>query len=252
VQRLSDLRGKIDRRVSPFMFRRRVVMRNDRPIVSFTFDDIPESAALVGATIIEQNDALATFYVAGGLIDTHTPGGKMATRHQVDSLQRRGHEIGSHTYNHVRLSELSPADRQREIDENAAWFQETAADRHLSSFAYPFGDVTLASKHHMSHVYSSCRTTEHGLQSRTADLAHLRAVHLYSGMIDEKEVDVWLQRTVKQNGWLIFYTHDVGRDPSRFGCTPELLQSAVAAAQGYSVDVLPVRSAVGRIAFPPA
>jgi peptidoglycan/xylan/chitin deacetylase (PgdA/CDA1 family) len=37
-------------------------------MVSFTFDDVPKSAATVGATILEEYGGRATFYVAGSLV----------------------------------------------------------------------------------------------------------------------------------------------------------------------------------------
>jgi hypothetical protein len=44
-------------------------------------------------------------------------------------------------------------------------------------------------------------------------------------------------------GWLIFATHDVAAQPSRYGCTPEFLEQVVQ----YSVDsgarILPVAKA---------
>ena len=38
-------------------------------MVSFTFDDVPKSAATVGAPMLEEYGARGTFYVAGGLVD---------------------------------------------------------------------------------------------------------------------------------------------------------------------------------------
>jgi peptidoglycan/xylan/chitin deacetylase (PgdA/CDA1 family) len=43
-------------------------------MVSFTFDDVPKSAATVGATILEEYGGRATFYVAGSLV-TEPPHG---------------------------------------------------------------------------------------------------------------------------------------------------------------------------------
>ena len=38
-------------------------------MVSFTFDDIPDTAANVGAPMIEEYGGRGTFYVAGGLLN---------------------------------------------------------------------------------------------------------------------------------------------------------------------------------------
>jgi hypothetical protein len=44
----------------------------------------------------------------------------------------------------------------------------------------------------------------------------------------------------RKNSWLIFYTHDVRPQPSRYGCTPELFQAVVALALDRGARLLPV------------
>jgi hypothetical protein len=42
----------------------------NQPMVSFTFDDVPESAATVGAPMLKDFHGHGTFYVAGSLVNT--------------------------------------------------------------------------------------------------------------------------------------------------------------------------------------
>ena len=44
--------------------------------------------------------------------------------------------------------------------------------------------------------------------------------------------------------WLIFYTHDVRSMPSRFGCTPDLLERTVECALQRGCQILPVCEAL--------
>jgi hypothetical protein len=46
------------------------------------------------------------------------------------------------------------------------------------------------------------------------------------------------------NSWLIFYTHDVSEEPSKFGCTPGLFEYAVMTAVSVGVQILPVSDAI--------
>ena len=66
-------------RIRPFFLRsailsrlhRRTIPLGDRgPIVSFTFDDFPRTAATAGAAILESFGARGTFYTAAGLMNT--------------------------------------------------------------------------------------------------------------------------------------------------------------------------------------
>src|SRR5262249_55413132 len=45
-------------------------MRNQTPLVSFTFDDVPDSAYLNGASILEECGIRGTFYIAAGTCGT--------------------------------------------------------------------------------------------------------------------------------------------------------------------------------------
>ena len=69
-------------------------LRNDGPMVSFTFDDVPKSAATTGAQILNEYRARATFYVAGGLVNKwsgHWTGYAPGRHHTVFLAdQRRG------------------------------------------------------------------------------------------------------------------------------------------------------------------
>jgi hypothetical protein len=55
----------------------------------------------------------------------------------------------------------------------------------------------------------------------------------------------------RQKSWLIFYSHDVQDTPSRFGCTPELLEFAVSCALQTSARILTVAEVVASLAHSP-
>ena len=50
-----------------------LAMRSGRPMVTFTFDDVPASACERGARILEQHGARGTFYVAGARLRVGEP-----------------------------------------------------------------------------------------------------------------------------------------------------------------------------------
>ena len=97
-------------------------MRNTRPIVSFTFDDVPESAYSKGADILDAHGVNGTFYIAGGLCDTQEPHRRLIARHQCRDLASRGHEIGCHTFSHCKVNSLSDQDLDLELERNQSFF----------------------------------------------------------------------------------------------------------------------------------
>jgi peptidoglycan/xylan/chitin deacetylase (PgdA/CDA1 family) len=81
-------------------------MRNTAPLVSFTFDDVPDSAFTNGAAILEQHGVRGTFYVAAGILGQMDKDWRVIDREQVGALYHRGHEIGCHTFSHVGVDTL--------------------------------------------------------------------------------------------------------------------------------------------------
>ena len=104
-------------RVEPFR------MRNATPMVSFTFDDVPKSAATVGAAILEAHGAHGTFYVIGSQVGTSSPLWDMVDGEDVVALHRHGHEIACHTFSHKRACDLDAATLNAEIERNQQYLR---------------------------------------------------------------------------------------------------------------------------------
>src|ERR1700759_3515022 len=84
-------------------------MRNKRPMVSFTFDDVPKTAATVGAPLLEEYDARGTFYIAGDLVGKWSGNWIGLSADEIIGLHRRGHEIACHTFSHAGVVDLDAA-----------------------------------------------------------------------------------------------------------------------------------------------
>src|SRR5277367_2947024 len=81
--------------------RREARIENDRPYVSFTFDDFPKTALTVGGKILEDSGARGTYYAAPGLMGTISEVGLNFDKEDLQQLIASGHELGNHTYSHV-------------------------------------------------------------------------------------------------------------------------------------------------------
>lgn len=81
-----------------------------KPMVALTFDDGP-SVSYTGriVTRLKKYDARATFFVLGCNLNNK------AAKAVVKRAAKNGNEIGSHTYNHKRLSSLSQAEIKKEM-----------------------------------------------------------------------------------------------------------------------------------------
>ena len=218
--------------------------RPDRPLVSFTFDDIPESAYSGAAAMLEAAGARGTFYVAGGLLGTVEPARRLASREQCRDLHRRGHEIGCHTFSHRAVSGLPNDALDAEIARNGACLAALDPGIVPENFAYPFNTTSLRAKRRLERRFGSCRGGVPGINAGRIDLGFLRAVELADGFADEASVAGWIAQVIERKGWLIFFSHGVAEEPEPWGCHPRLLRLALDEAVARGAAVVTVREAL--------
>jgi peptidoglycan/xylan/chitin deacetylase (PgdA/CDA1 family) len=225
-------------RVAPFQ------LRNETPMVSFTFDDIPKSAATTGAGILEDHGAHGTFYVSGGLVGTVSPNWAVADVEDIVALRGNGHEIGCHTFSHKRACDLDAQSLAEEIECNRSYLRTLDPSIELWNFAYPFGYGSFARKRQLKTEFKSCRSIVPGVNSGTVDLEFLRAMPLIGQRIDRDGIERAIDEAQATNGWLIFYGHDVSDRPSSYGCSPGLMEHALKAASRRQIPVLSMAEAL--------
>lgn len=215
------------------------------PIISFTFDDFPRSAAGVAADILAEYGKLATYYVSSSLMGTANGLGDMFRREDLVNLSLAGHELACHTFSHVPCSGLADEELMHNCEENRDCIASLVNGYLVSNFSYPNGVVTLAAKTCLASVYHSNRSSQPGLNLDPIDLGFLRANPVYSRFDIARPKDL-IRRNTKESGWLIFYTHDVADSHSRYGCTPEYFREVVRCAVESGAEIEPVGKVVPR------
>jgi len=246
---LEPLVNGVLRKAARYHRSKSFAMRNAKPLVSFTFDDVPDSAYTNGAAILESRGLRGTFYIASGRCgeaDTHW---RVIGRDQVRALYDNGHEIGCHTFSHVHVDLLDARAMDEECRQNRAVLRELCPGLELTNFCYPFGRASLPRKLQLQKRFDSCRGIYEGINSGTIDLGMLKVIELYDRTLTKEKFDRVLSETRERNGWLIFYTHDVAEMPSWIGCSPSLLEQTIAAVQAEGMTCLPVRDALKAIGY---
>jgi peptidoglycan/xylan/chitin deacetylase (PgdA/CDA1 family) len=236
--------GKLTRFLARNVPTKKLTMRNARPLVSFTFDDAAASACTDGARLLEQHQVRGTFYISGGRCGTSSPTGRLATADQVAVLHAGGHEIGCHTFSHMRVVSVDHGLLGRDLDRNRVFLQGVLGAIPISNFAFPFGDISFRSKQYLGARYDSCRATTPGLNAGIADLGVLRSYALEEVSIDREAISRIVAETVRRNGWLIFASHDVSDEPSHYGVRPDLLAFTLRSALAAGCEVVTVAQAL--------
>lgn len=236
----TGVRSWLDRSLARLVLPRLAVLRTARPIVSITFDDVPVSAAINGAGVLNEMDVLGTFYVSAGLAGKRFQSWQYARMDQVCKLHQQGHEIGCHTYSHPDCQKLAPDGLKREIQANRDALKAAMPTLEIDSFAFPYGSVGCAQKLAMMRHFYSLRGTHPSINSRLLDRAQLGSITLNDERTPPKILEKLIAATSSQTGWLILHTHDVQSKPTSEGCTPQLLRSAIYLARQFGCDLMPV------------
>jgi peptidoglycan/xylan/chitin deacetylase (PgdA/CDA1 family) len=219
--------------------RRQVPINGSGPLVSFSFDDFPRTAFTAGGSILGGFGVRGTYYVAAGLMGTSNESGDQFLLEDLHRLLQDGHELAGHTFSHSSSRRVALSEFQQDVRKGQQALREIVNSHASDNFAYPFGEVTLEAKRAIGTEMTSCRGVYPGLNGPDVDLNLLNANLLYGDVDNLKEVEQLVRENERQKGWLIFYTHDVRRNPSEYGCTPELLEAACRLACEHS-KALPV------------
>lgn len=216
------------------------------PIVSFTFDDAPVSAATLGAPILEDEGVRGTYYLSGGMLGGHSDIQPIMSAAQAHELSERGHEIACHSFDHLDVHRQSLDGLSADLEKNRRLLTEVAGTA-PTNFAYPYGRVSYRTKQRLQSQFRTCRGIYPGINIGKIDLGLLKAVPLYeSGGGDEVNLG-WIDVAARQGGWLIFITHDVQDSPTRFGTQSTQLRAYVRAAQRAGCACMPVNRAINWI-----
>lgn len=238
-----SLKGKLRRRFARLRHRRPARLNLARATVSFTFDDAPASAAVAGARVLESHGARGVYYICAGLFDRENHLGRLANAQEVAVLAARGHEIASHTFDHIDCHRASDDRLLDDAARNDAVLTGLAA-RPPRHFAFPYGELSPRVKRLLAPRYDSLRGVHAGLVRHGDDLNQLPGVGV-EGADGERTARQWIDRAAAEGAWLILYTHDVRADPSPWGCTPETLDRLAAHAVASGCDIRTLSQVLG-------
>jgi len=244
--------GRLAYRARDWYTVRTLMVRPPVPLVSFTFDDFPESAYRIGGTILERHHARATYYAALGLMGSTTECGRQFAVHDLHSLVEHGHELACHSFTHLDARTVSSSTYRSDVLRNQAAVSRLLPGVTLHNFSYPFGRTAPWTGRILGRRFRTCRGIAAGINAGQANLNALRANQIYSTHFDRDRLAALIRANEELRGWLVFYTHDIADVPSRFGCTPEQFETVVRLVMESRSRVITVDEAVRTIRGVPA
>ena len=233
---------KAGRRLRRFQNRRMIDIKTDAPIITVTFDDFPKTAASVGAPMLEAKGWRGTYYTSAKLEGTTNHHGPQFDRTDVITLDKAGHEIAGHSYDHSDLSEMSLEDVIVQVKDNKAKLAEYNLSQSIDNFAYPFGAASASLKQLLQNEYRSMRGIRADIHQGRADLNELSSFGFYS---DTAQSVIDRVHAVKDTPtWMTLFTHDIQDAPTPWGCTEGEFQALLDAIESSGARVMTIRQAL--------
>jgi len=232
------------------IYSNKINIQNDKAIFSFTFDDVPISAAVAGAKILEDAGVRGTYYVALGMESSNSE--KEAERRFINedeilALYEKDHDIGCHTFSHFNFREIPTSDIEVDCNKNTDRLMNIIKSSSIDHFAYPFGAVSLPGKKQLGYKYKTMRTTDPGLNYGSTDMSHLRTISLCNISFDRDKVLKSIQSAVKHKAWVVFFSHDICDSPSDWGTKTNDFKWVVEQCKKVDGEILNVTNAYARI-----
>jgi len=204
----------------------------------------------VGGEILGKHGLHGTYYVCMGLVNTQNSAGERFAPDDLPWLSANGHEIGCHTYSHLSLRDHSAEEIASDLDRNRLAFQEVLPNFTPLQFAYPYGHISLAGWRLVKSRFETCRSVMSGIHYIPERFDRLLANPIDQSVLATDGLRL-IDAVMKKSGWLIFYTHDVSSTPSRYGCTPQHLETIISASAASGAEILTVGEAARKLKRPP-
>ncbi len=224
--RMTDkISSAINKRMNKILFRDNKVLKLNKPVISFTFDDVPKTAVTNGVKILNYYNKKGTFYISlsllGGYSDVGLP---ILDLDDLEKLISNGHEIGDHTFSHLKAFDVTDEEYKNSIIINQERMEILFPGYKFTSFAYPFGALTPFKKKIVKRFYKVARGIEEGYNNTIFDSMLLKSFHLAG---DKNKFEFYkriIDKSVEHPSWLIFFTHEVQSNPTEFGCDQHLFE----------------------------
>ena len=162
-------------------------------VVGITFDDGYRNVLQHAIPVLNELGFTSTNYIVSNHLGgtnfwdhaKGVPNAELMTHQELQQWLAAGHEIGSHTLDHVHLPEVSPTEAQRQILQSKNDLEQQLGTA-VEAFCYPYGHKNTAIENWVRESgYSNATTTARGLALSTDDMMDLprvlvaRSTHIF-------------------------------------------------------------------------
>lgn len=202
----------------------------EEPIVTVTFDDGWESVYSAGLPIMQKYGIRSTQYILSGVFDNTT----YMSIDQIKSMQANGHEVGSHTIDHLDLTQLDEAILTKQLKESKDVLTKNFGP--IKDFTSPYGAYNAHTLDSISKYYRTQKNAEGDPAAHELEAINIGStfnpLNVVSFSVRETttldELVKLINAAKKHNGWLVLTYHQIDRSGVEFSVNPEEFESQMA------------------------
>jgi peptidoglycan/xylan/chitin deacetylase (PgdA/CDA1 family) len=211
----------------------------DRGRVSLTFDDGLISNYTTLKPILDEYGFKASFYI---VTEYQQNGAAYAmTVPNLTELNSQGHQIQSHSHDHVNLTTLNQADRLTSLTTSKTLLEGWGFT--VFMFTLPFGaynDAVLADT--LTAGYNMISTTDEGYNNQSIMASKTRIMRIDADIYTPAELNAMIDEAMSKNLWIVLYYHKItGTGPGEVdgdeNHTPDELRAVLDHIKNNDYDV---------------
>ena len=214
-----------------------------RPLLSYAFDDGWLSAYNNSIARLNRAGQKGTFYINPSSIDT--PG--FMTTANVAALNTQGHELASHSYEHIDLTRLANTEINHQLQHANDYFRQVFGMQSVN-FATPLGNDDAQLQFYARKYYTSMRGTQDGINTKQSfDPYNIQV--LYVGKdLSLSRLKETIAQTQAAHGWLILVYHRIDEATAdKTSITPDQFNSHIDTIEASDITVMTVNKALQEI-----
>jgi peptidoglycan/xylan/chitin deacetylase (PgdA/CDA1 family) len=183
-------------------------LRWSQPLVSVTFDDGWQATYDAALPVLRQYGYTGTFYVSPSTIET----AGFMTASELDTLANDGDEIGTNGYNPEDLTAINDSALSYQLREGRDYLD--TAGFSVTDLATPYGRSDAGVQWYARQYYTTIRSSDAGINTRqNLDPYDLKVLYVTNDTTPQ-DVNIALQATKAENGWLLLVYHRITNDPN--------------------------------------
>jgi len=184
-----------------------LVAGNDRPVVTFTFDDGFETDYAVARPVLDRYHFPATAYVIPSMVGEPD---RLDLTQLRDLQDLNGWDIASHSYSHSNLTSILPTEIENELLLSKQFLESNGFRNAAAHFAYPYGEFDNGDlKSQVQKYYKTARTAEGAFETLPpSDPYRLRAM-VVTNSTTPSDVSEQVQSAITNGDWLILVFHRI-------------------------------------------